>query len=120
MEKLYSFKTILNFYWCIDLAHVFASLFLPSRIFVLNNFFVKSILCLIFKKSNFGLVRNSLLDLIETPADTFDLKVFNSDSEYRDKFAEMFYEKTGIQLKERRFWEYYNNSVIDGENKKNT
>ena len=59
-----------------------------------------------------------MLDLIETPADTFDLKVFNSDSEYREKFAEMFYEKTGIQLKERRFWEYYNNSVIDGENKK--
>lgn len=63
------------------------------------------------------LVRNSLLDLIETPAETFDLKVFNSDSEYREKFAEMFYEKTGIQLKERRFWEYYNNSTIDGENK---
>ena len=37
------------------LAHVFASLFLPSRIFIIKQFFVKSILCLIFKNSNLGL-----------------------------------------------------------------
>ena len=35
------------------LAHVFASLFLPSRIFIIKQFFAKSILCLIFKKLEF-------------------------------------------------------------------
>ena len=38
------------------LANVFASLFLPSRIFIIKQFFVKSILCLIFKKLEFGVI----------------------------------------------------------------
>ena len=38
------------------LANVFDSLFLPSRIFIIKQFFVKSILCLIFKKLEFGVI----------------------------------------------------------------
>lgn len=47
------------------------------------------------------LVQMALLDLYETPPETFDLKKFNSDAEYRENFAQEFQKISGYSLPER-------------------
>lgn len=46
------------------------------------------------------LVQKSLLDLYETPSETFDLKKYKNDAEYRENFNQKFKEKTGLKLPE--------------------